>query len=528
MNKQVVHTALLAFATLFVMNSFLSWWWKDSSNKPINIKEDASYVLPTQQDLQKPANREIDFYDAHLDRLSQPEITTVDTDLYRAVFSSHGGVINLLEFKKYRGRDGSFLTTMQSFDTHEHERGSFLVALPERTPYQYRLSDVVKQEKGIAVTYEVETPDVYIKKTYMLHYGTYQIDLMIEFQAHTADQTPRIFVPGPFVAEIENNFHTAVVGKGKGSGVSTLKVTDAVSQAWIKPSYFGVHDTYFAHVLINDPHHFVTRGYYREDGHQMVSAILEGSELPTEKKVLYTLSWYAGPRNIEAIHAVDSKLDGILSYGWFSLIAKALLQLINFLYSYVHNYGWAIVLLTLLIKLLFIPFSYRARLSRHTIAKQRKHQNAQVAYIKRKYAGDQARMDAELLRFYKEQNVLSQYSLGCLPMLVQIPIFFGLSRLLGSAIELYNAPFVGWINDLSLPDSYYVLPFIIAAGMFYITANDKNASAGGGILMVIFMPLMAFGLLSKASAGLNLYMAVNIVLTGLENTVYDWIDKKNA
>ncbi len=207
---------------------------------------------------------------------------------------------------------------------------------------------------------------------------------------------------------------------------------------------------------------------------------------------------------------VDQRLEQTLEYyGWFSPIAKLLLTVLKWLYKHVGNYGLAIILLTVIIKLLFLPLTMRSEKG----MKQQKELQKKLSYIQQKYKQDPDRLSrekAELIRTHGMPGIA-----GCLlPMVLQIPIFFALSRVLSSSIELYQAPML-WIPDLSARDPYYIFPILVVIAMFAQAAHQDPQQRSSTIAIAF-----VFGAITASlSAGLALYISVGTLLSVLQTKV---------
>ena len=160
----------------------------------------------------------------------------------------------------------------------------------------------------------------------------------------------------------------------------------------------------------------------------------------------YNYQVYFGPKRITTLREAGHDLERIVNFGWFDKIARPALYLLNFFYSYVGNYGVAIILVTVLIKILFWPIAQKGLKSMKNMQKIQ----PKMAKLKEKYKNDSAQLNQEMMNLYKTYKVNPLG--GCLPMFLQIPVFFALYKVLLQAIELRHAPFMLWINDLSAPD----------------------------------------------------------------------------
>jgi YidC/Oxa1 family membrane protein insertase len=218
---------------------------------------------------------------------------------------------------------------------------------------------------------------------------------------------------------------------------------------------------------------------------------------------------YLGPKHASALAPVGAHLERVVDYGWFSVIARPLLAFLNALYAFIGNYGIAIILLTTLVKAVFWPLSAKSFKSMQKM----KDLQPKLQKLKERYGKDRERLNMEVMQLYKTHKVNPMG--GCLPMLVQIPVFFALYRVLLGSIELRHAPFFLWIQDLSAKDPYYVTPLVMGVTMFL---QQKMAPATGmdemqQKLMLYGMPAIFTFMFLNFPSGLVIYWLVNNVLS---------------
>jgi YidC/Oxa1 family membrane protein insertase len=222
-----------------------------------------------------------------------------------------------------------------------------------------------------------------------------------------------------------------------------------------------------------------------------------------------------GPADRAILAEMPNKLDQAIDFGWFHLIAVPLLSVLNWFYKFVHNYGVAVILLTMLIKLIFWPLSHKSYKSMD----QMKRIQPMIQKLREKYADDKERMNQEIMALYKTYKV--NPAGGCLPMIVQIPVFFGLYKALLGSIELRHAAFIThlpftnlvWLADLSAKDPFYITPLIMGATMFL---QQKMTPTGGDptqAKIMLLMPVVFTFLFLNFPAGLVVYWLVNNVLS---------------
>lgn len=220
---------------------------------------------------------------------------------------------------------------------------------------------------------------------------------------------------------------------------------------------------------------------------------------------------YLGPEVADYLKAAAPGLDLTIDYGWLWFISSFLFSIMKFIYSVVGNWGWAIVLLTVLIKLVFYRFSST---SYRSMANMRQLQ-PKLQALREKYGDDKAKISQETMALYRKEKVnpLS----GCLPMLVQLPIFFALYWVLIESIELRQAPFALWIHDLASADPFHVLPLLMGLAMFMNQKlNPMAVSDSMQAKLILLSPVFMVILFWNFPAGLVLYSVVNTLCTGLQ------------
>jgi YidC/Oxa1 family membrane protein insertase len=233
---------------------------------------------------------------------------------------------------------------------------------------------------------------------------------------------------------------------------------------------------------------------------------------------------YVGPKSMKVLKSFNNGLDKAINFGMFDIIAKPLLWLMNFIHdNLVANYGIAIIILTIITKIVFWPLGNKSYKSMNEMKKLQ----PLIAEIREKYKDDRQRQNQETMALYKTYKVNPMG--GCLPMLVQIPVFFALYRMLYEAIELRHAPFMGWINDLSAPDrlgdfgfsiplmeapyGIPVLTLVMGASMFLQQKMSPPVGDPTQAKMMMFMPILFTFIFINFSSGLVLYWLVNNLIS---------------
>jgi YidC/Oxa1 family membrane protein insertase len=245
--------------------------------------------------------------------------------------------------------------------------------------------------------------------------------------------------------------------------------------------------------------------------------------LAPQNRYKHEYQLFFGPKSMNAVKQAGYDLSRIVDFGTFDIFAKPCLWLMNYLYTIIPNYGVAIIILTVLSKILLWPLGTKSYKS----MSQMKKIQPLIKEIRDKYKNDRKKMNEEVMRLHRTYNINPLG--GCLPMLVQIPVFFALYRMLDQAIELRHAPFLGWINDLSAPDRLFhfdfsipfmeppfgipVLTLIMGATMFWQQKMTPPAGDPTQAKMMLLMPVVFTFIFINFSSGLVLYWLVNNVLS---------------
>ena len=253
----------------------------------------------------------------------------------------------------------------------------------------------------------------------------------------------------------------------------------------------------------------VKREYYTKQLGDLYSAgtVLPVGGIQPGKEGGLSVALYAGPQEQNLLSKLAPGLDLVVDYGWLTVIAKPLFWVLSLFYKWVQNWGGAIVLLTVCIKLLFFPLSAA---SYKSMAKMRAL-NPKLQVLKEQYGEDKQRMNQAMMELYKTEKVNPLG--GCLPILVQIPVFIALYTVLLTTVELRNAPFMLWIKDLSLPDPYYVLPLIMGITMLLQTKMNPAPPDPIQAKVMQIMPVAMSIFFFFFPAGLVLYWLVNNILS---------------
>lgn len=242
-------------------------------------------------------------------------------------------------------------------------------------------------------------------------------------------------------------------------------------------------------------------------------------------EIVYSYKLYFGPKKLDILKSVGSNLDKAVNFGWFDVIAQPTLILLNFFYGIFKNYGIAIILVTVIFKAIFWPITHKGLKSMKNMQKLQ----PKMAKLKEKYKGDPTKMNQEVMNLYKTYKVNPLG--GCLPMVLQIPVFFALYKVLLMCVELRHAPFMLWITDLSAPDRLYIgfdIPFVggipvltllMGGSMFLQQKMTPTTADPTQAKIMMFLPVVFTFMFVNFASGLVLYWFVNNLLAIFQQQV---------
>ena len=498
--KETIIILVLALATTKGIE-YLFFNKKVATNAAVSGQR---FVAPENQQDLKPLNTEIDFLDTQ-----KPESavkTEVETPLARYVFSTHGATLERFDVKRMIGGKLELLTGIEPVATTDREKRCLLVALDDKTPFYYNFQGRVDHADRTELTYQVTTRDAKVEKVFTVYKDTYKLDMKLVVTPRKETVQARIFYPAPLRLTKERaDIVSAVVSNEGGSLKKTARKSINVREGWFAPAVFGSENRYLLNVLFADPEQFAQRAYFVLNGQHGLTSIVEGPAVT--ETTTWNTSFYVGPKETSTLAAVDPRLEQTLDYsGWLGPIAKLMIKLLVFFYGFLGNYGLAIIALTILLRLLMLPLTLKGSEK----MKEQQEMSKKMAYLKKRYKDDPERLKLEQAELIKKHGLPMA---GCLPVLIQIPLFISLSRALSSSMELYHAKFL-WINDLSAYDPYYILPVMVSGAMLLQATTVDSKQRVQFLVFALFIGALAVNF----SAGLCLYFFMSTVL-GVGQTI---------
>lgn len=470
---------------------------------------------------------------------ASPREFTIENDVYIAVFSSLGGTLKSLRLKQYPGDQGRNSPPREmiaagpqgELPIEVRLEGKGITETDAGVLYQTLNGKNVTLQEDEQTTFEFRGTTVNgatITKRLIFTGRTYGIGL--EIQVENAPQNVSLLsvvwnhALGQPHKSATYSEHGPVTLIGRKffyeAGTSLVEKEKLFGPDRIRWAGYG--DTYFLSAIIPP----------EGDAYSLLLSAKEGTvssklTIPWNRQpVTYTV--YVGPKEFSALNAVNPSLDRAIDFGWSHFIARPLLSLLKLSHSLTGNYGIDIILLTILVKLLFFPLSIK---SFKSMAAMKKLQ-PQLEQLRTQYQNDREALNREMMEMYRRHKINPLG--GCLPLLVQFPVFIGLYQVLMMAIELRQAPFFGWIQDLSRPDRLgaFALPFVDPSGIPVLTIfmggtmimqQAMTPMPGDPVQqkMMMIMPLIFTVMFVNFPAGLVLYWLVNNVLSIAQQYAYN-------
>ena len=464
--------------------------------------------------------------------LAEEKETEAITDKYILTFSNIGGSIKDIKLKDYKA--------LNSKDPLE------LVGISNPREYLFNISDMsggqtfdlvgydVKSE-GLTITYVLYTKDYEIRKKYILRKSIYGIDLEMSIKnlSSTSKGLAYSIIGGAGLTEksAQDKRFIEVTSKidGKTRGFKRPKRGERLLNLGMI-GWTALKNKYFSVIL--QPFAQTRGGFYSEDSEGNLVMGVESGKITIDPgaAIEHKYSLYVGPSSIAALKEFGYGVEESVNYGMFGGISRALIVVLKLCYAVVRNWGFSIILLAVFLNIVLFPLTIKSFKSMQKM--QELH--PQMEKLKTQLKDQPQKLNKEIMELYKKYNI-NPFS-GCLPILLQMPIFIALYQALMKSIELRGASFL-WVRDLSSPeaiplpvsfpiigDSINILPLIMVAAMV-IQQRISTASSGGAIteeqkqqqkIMLIVMPIMFGFIFYNMPSGLVLYWLVNTVLTIVE------------
>lgn len=456
------------------------------------------------------------------------EIISVRTDLFNLSFDTKGAQIVGAELYLSRPEDPdavhNFVLLENGENTYTVQSG-LIGDAGKNYPNQNTIFRMVSNETEmsgdtLAVVFEAESDGLKLTRTYTFHRGSFKIDVNDSVSNISAEpQTPSLYL------QITRDNHEPPGGTYFYKTFSGFAMyTD--QNRFEKISFSDIDKNNLSHAShtndgwISFIQHFFVTAWVPEEGKERhynirkiasnlyaISTIEPLGTIQPEATVSSNSVLWVGPQAQEQLSEISTGLDLVVDYGWLTIIAKPMFKFMTWLYSFIGNWGWTIVVLTIIIKIILYPLSAA---SYRSMARM-KNVGPRMQAIKEQYGDDRQKVNQAMMELYRTEKINPLG--GCLPILLQIPIFLTLYRVILASVELRGAPWILWIQDLAVADPYFILPAIMTATMFLQFKLNPTPPDPMQARIMMIMPLVFGAMMFMFPAGLVLYWVVNNILS---------------
>jgi YidC/Oxa1 family membrane protein insertase len=417
--------------------------------------------------------------------------------------------------------------------THKYFARSGLIALgnadlPNHTS-NFKLIQSGKDGSGRPfITLASERGGVKLEKTFILNPGSYVVDVGHRVTQATTNATPLVLYTeivrdasqeqkiGPFDGAFSASTFTGPAvytdkekfNKLEFTEIEKNKITIPKQVPAGDPGWIAMVQHYFASAWI--PSDKFARDIYAgkiDNNLYRIGMQTPLGDIAPGATVVEKARLFVGPQEESVLETIAPGFELLKDYGYLTILAKPIFWLLEKIHGYVNNWGWSIILLTILIKLVFFPLSAA---SYKSMARMKEVQ-PRLMTMREQYKGEPQKLNQAMMEMYRKEKINPLG--GCLPVVIQIPVFIALYWVLLSSVEMRGAPWVMWIHDLSIPDPYYILPLIMAVSMFVQTKLNPTPPDPIQAKVMLYMPIVFSVMFFFFPAGLVLYWVVNNLLS---------------
>ncbi|MCX5917715.1 MAG: membrane protein insertase YidC [Deltaproteobacteria bacterium] len=454
---------------------------------------------------------------------------TVDTPFYTAVFNTRGARLKDFRVKKYLDKIGDGAKPINLATENLGTEYPFGIDVTHANfPFSPDLLFRVNAEtlelgpdrkEGELVFTWASPEGLKLTQQMVFHAESYRIDIslqMVNLSSQVVEGRPTLLWAGKLPPPSSGGGMACIPGSGGSSSAATPPFTALVKKEFKEielgdlkggekrftenVQWGGFQDQYFLAAFIPQKSEG-TELILKKVSDTAVEMRMAGPKASLSPGTQFSQSYlmFLGPKDLDTLKAFGSDLDKALDFGWFDIVAKPMLWAMKFSYQYVGNYGLAIIILTILIKIIFW---YPTHLSMRSMSEMKKLQ-PEMAKLREKYKDDKEKMNKELMELYRRYKVNPMS--GCLPMAIQIPVFFALYKVLLYSIDLRHAPFYWWIKDLAAADPYYISPILMGGSMFIQQWMTPTTGDPTQAKMMLIMPVVFTFMFLSFPTGLVIY-----------------------
>ena len=478
---------------------------------------------------------------------------TLDAPLYQAQILAPGARMNSFLLKGFRQTVSPDSPPVEMISSQGSGYLPISVDLLHHKAWQLSTTPFVSQvppelllspgdpPKSLSLVDEIPG-QVRLTKVFTFSPESYAVDLDIQLRnlspEQLTDQMGVSFFFQPLSeAKDESSYNKSQLAAYEKGSLKSFDVSGLAKKETVLKSpldWVGYGNNFFLQALVpieERGYDVIPRVLDAANGLLQVVYLTEPFEIEGGQEKTFKMRLYMGPKELDYLKEAGHNLVDAVDYGWFSFLAKPALYALKWLYKYTHNYGVAIILLTILIKIVFWPLTQKSFKSMQAMKKIQ----PKIAQVREKYKEDREKLNQELMALYKTYKVNPMG--GCLPMVLQIPVFIAFYRMLNTAVELRHEPFIWWINDLTAPDRLHigvpipylggipVLTLLMGISMFLQQKMTPSSGDPRQEQIMLLMPIIFTVFFINFPSGLVLYWLVNNILSIVQQY---WINRQTT
>ena len=533
MEKRLLLAIVLSFLVLFLYQALFVK--KEPPQEPISLTAVEMEKKPEQEVIQKDTLTPSELPE---DKDFQPisdqaeEQIIIDTSLFQAVWSNKGAILKSWKLKKHKDENKEDLELI-SIHSAEMNKYPFLLSTEDPSfdniinnslykSSKYKLELKEGQRGEIRFDYADEK-GTRVEKIFTFEGGKYEFDIQINVWKNGQRVEPRL-AWGPGFGNPSPEAQKQRFGSGSGIAVYSAGKVFRHQERKYNPeknfynfvNWVAYEDNYFAVLFLTSPQK-TSAAFLKEEKDQASFYFLS---------LNYPQKAFIGPKDIDVLSEFGYDTKKLIKFGLFGFIAEILLKAIKSIHNVIPNWGLCIIILTFITKILFFPLTYSSTRSMSKMQDlQPKIKALKAKYKKaKKDIAQRRKMNEEIMKLYKEHGV--NPAGGCLPMLIQLPIFWGFFRLLMISIEFRHSPFMLWITDLSVKDPYYVTPILMGITQFINQKMTPTSADPTQQRMMLIMPVVMTIFFMNFQSGLVLYWLFSNILQIGQQYIFNRIKRK--
>ncbi len=510
-NTRIIVAVVLSLVFLIPYMYFFAPKTTANNSHNATIANNTSVIIDSTPTAPNNANADIQ---APINTNTSNIIATIESNSIKITIDDLGRIDNvLLKDKKYQDNneplalfDSKSIKPLEiRFQDINTNNNAF------RTPYTASSANLdLDSADSVTLTLTQDLGDLVVKKILTFH-NNFEYDVNIELSkptpyyisngAHPIADTSTYAFKGVIIKKDDDKIEKIADGKAK----------IGENPVFNKAKFVASVDRYYATIFFNESGlNIITDADSNENALPYIA--LDNNA---------TFSGYIGPKNHKDLRNISPMLTDSVEYGIITFFAKPLFLLLNWLFGICNNWGWAIILLTLIVRIVLYPLTYKGMVSMQRL----KDLAPKMKEIQTKYKDDKQKLQIHMMELYKKHKVNPMG--GCLPLLLQIPVFFAIYRVLYNAVELKDSAWLLWINDLSAMDPYFILP-ILMGGSMYLQQHLSPATFNDPMQEKIFkfLPIIFTIFLITFPSGLILYWTVNNIFSIIQQLIINKVMKK--